>query len=135
MSSTSTAQILTALPPVTGLDATAVALDPPTQATMVALGFTNRFGPLAVEVVIAGENATARALTGAYWFGWHSKLDKAVLLAPVNKGYDLSLSTSKFFAEVLELVAGLYSHIGIGKGTLAASTIALHVHPIEIHEG
>ena len=32
----------------------------------------------------------------------------------------------------LELVAGLYTHIGIGKGTLAAGTIGLHVFPVEI---
>lgn len=128
----STAQILTALTSKTGLTAGNLDDDPPVQANMVALGYDNVAGPLAIEMVIAGEDATARALTGAYWFGWHAKLDKAVLLAPVNKGYDLSLSTAKFFSEVLELVAGLYSHIGIGKGTLAASTVALHVYPIEI---
>jgi hypothetical protein len=106
--------------------------DPPAQANMVELGYAKVAGPLYLEAIIAGEDATARDLAGAYWFGWHRELDKAVALKPVNDGYDVAVSTAKFHRDVLTFVAGIYSHIGVGKGTLAASTIALHITLLEV---
>lgn len=120
--------------PKTGLDAAAVLADPPAKANMVALATVKPAGARYVEAVIDGEDATARALTGAWWFGWHAKLDKAVPLAPVAGGYDVSVSTTKAHRDVLEFVGGLYTHLGVGKGTLAASTIGLHVFELEAQE-
>jgi hypothetical protein len=127
-----TAQPLTPSLSKTGLTVDNVNDDPPAQGNMVELGYAKVPGPLYLEAIIAGEDAIERALTGAYWFGWHRELDKAVVLAPVNNGYDVGVSTAKFHRDVLPFVCGTYSHIGIGKGTLAASTIALRITPIEV---
>lgn len=127
-----TAEILPPPTPKTGLSTTDVNDDPPAKANMVALGYENLPGALVVDAVIIGEGATPRALTGAWWFGWHSKLDVAVALAPVLGGEDLEVSEDKAVGEALTLVAGIYSHLGIGLATLAADTIAIHVYPVEL---
>lgn len=105
--------------------------DPPVLANMVELPGGIR-GSLYLEAIIAGEDATARELAGAYWFGWHRGLAKAVQLEPVNDGYAVEVSTAKFHRDVLPFVCGTYTHVGVGKGTLAASTVALHMTPIEV---
>jgi hypothetical protein len=130
-----TAQILTTptFAPVTGLAAGVVNDDPPLQANMVDIAYFAKVqAPVAIEVVIMGEDTTPRALTGAHWFGRHAKLEEMVDLGPVNDGYDVTVSTTRFHREVLPFVAGLYTHLGIGLGTLAASTIALQVYGIEV---
>jgi hypothetical protein len=119
----------------TGLATTDVDDDPPAKDNMVALGFASTSAaPLAIEVAILG-SAGAVALTDAWWFGWHAQLDVAVPLAPLNQGADVEVSSAKAFTEVLQFVAGLYSHVGIGMGTLASGTLDLHVYPLEVVEG
>lgn len=123
----------TAFTAKTALAATDVDDDPPEVADMVDISAYLKIpGPLHVEAVIKGEDATARALTGAHWFGKHAILEVMVNLGPVNGGYDVSISTTKFHRDVLPFVLGLYSHIGIGKGTLAASTLALQLYALEV---
>lgn len=131
-----TAQIdtSTVLTAKTGLAVADLDDDPPVQANMVALGYGLQRGPLALEAVIDGEDATPRTLSGAYWFGWHAKLDKAVAIAKVNGGFAVEVSTTKAFAEVLEMTAGVYTHVGLGKGTLSAGTAALRIYPLELNE-
>lgn len=129
-----TAHLLTSpeFTPVTGLAAGVVNDDPPLLANMVDISaYAKGHAPLYIEAVIKGEDATARDLTGAHWFGKHVDLEVMVDLGPVNGGYDVSVSTTKFHRDTLALVAGLYSHVGIGKGTLSASTIALQVYGLE----
>mgnify|MGYP000861741439 CR=1 FL=1 len=129
-----TAQLLSSptFTAVTGLAAGVVNDDPPLVANMVDISaYLKTAAPLYIEALIKGEDATARDLTGAHWFGKHALLETMVDLGPVNGGYDVSVSTTKFHRDTLVLVAGIYSHVGIGKGTLSASTIALQLYALE----
>jgi hypothetical protein len=127
-----TVLLLPAITPKTGLTAANLDDDPPVEANMVALGGAKATSPVALEAVIIGENAAAATLTGAWWFGIHARHGIAVAIAPVNEGYDVSVSTTKGFRQVLTGVLGVYTHLGLGKGTLSANTVALHVHPLEV---
>lgn len=120
----------------TGLTIANVASDPPAQALMAAIaGYGKAGGPLFLEAKIVGEQVGLQTLDGAHWFGWHIDLNMAVDLGPVDEGYTFTVSTTKAKREVLRFVVGVYSHLGIGMCTLSASTVALHVAPLETREG
>lgn len=129
---TSTAQRID-LPPLTPvtIDAAAALADPPVTDSMVDLSaWLNRAAPLVLDVLLVTDvDAT---LTGAAYFGWDASLNKAVYLGPVQRGDALTLKASRAAAEPVELVAGIYSHIGIGGGTLSAGNLTIHVRAIEV---
>lgn len=115
----------------TALDAAAVLAAPPDQANMVALtGYVNRLAPHTIDLVLVGSEAAT--LAGASWYGWDLDLGLAVRLGPVNAGEDVTLGADLGHAEPIELVAGVYSHVGIGGGTLSAGTLDLHVRALEV---
>lgn len=116
----------------TGLDATIVDDDPPAAANMVDLSaWINLAAPVVLEAVLVGsEDAT---LTGGWWYGYDPGLSLPVRLVEVNKGTAVDVrATAGVVVDLLELVAGVYSHVGIGEATLSAGTIAIHLRPIEV---
>lgn len=106
--------------------------DPPAAANMVDLSeWINLAAPLTVEAVLVGSEAAD--LTDGWWYGYSAELTLPVRLVPVNKGDAVEVrATAGVAVDLLDMVAGVYTHVGIGEATLSAGTLSIYLRPIEV---
>ena len=117
----------------TAVSVATLAVVPPVKASMLDLAtWRDTWFPRDAKLALKGSTAepTTQTLSGGLLWGWDPDLDCAVVIAPLNEGFDVTLSATRGFAEPLRDIAACFSHIGI-TGTLSAGTVTYAVTPLD----